>query len=235
VSCTGPNAVGADPIQVLIIGNPADAPGKSCSRPSVSRSDYATARPPPGRIKFILDGNGTPTNINRFEGLYATIHGHPSATGAAAVGAVFWAQTSTCGVRFPKVELYSSSGGDPIMFDTAGARLSPFVLRQKPDFVARTAPMIPFWDSRWPRPMSRSAQPYSVVRTLGKYPIFSGHPLPRRMLPAPRPFYGRPTPRAPLRNSSALCRRLPSRSASRATRMTSAGMGSFRWMRHWQV
>jgi subtilisin family serine protease len=136
VSCTGQNAVGADPIQVLIIGNPADAPGKSAPETVSISIGLRNGTPPPGRIKFILNGNGAPTDINRFESLYGTIQGHPSAAGAAAVGAIFWAQTSTCGVRFPKVELYSSTGGDPIMFDTAGARLSRFVLRQKPDFVA---------------------------------------------------------------------------------------------------
>lgn len=138
VSCTGPNAVGADPIQVLIIGNPANAPGKSALETVTISIGLRNGTPPPGRIKFVLDGNGAPTAINRFEQPAATIHGHPSAAGAAAVGAIFWAQTSTCGARFPfpSVELFTSSGGDPIMFDTSGARLSPFIFRRKPDFVA---------------------------------------------------------------------------------------------------
>ena len=136
VSCTGPNAVGADPIQVLVIGNPANAPGNSAPETVSISVGLRNGTPPPGRIKFVLNGNGALTAINRFDGPAATIHGHPSAAGAAAVGAIFWAQTSTCGERFPVVELYTSSGGDPIMFDTSGARLSPFELRHKPDFVA---------------------------------------------------------------------------------------------------
>jgi len=56
--------------------------------------------------------------------------------GAAAVGASFFAQTPRCGTSPAVLEPFSSAGGDPILFDPSGNRLSPEPApRQKPDFV----------------------------------------------------------------------------------------------------
>jgi Subtilase family len=63
------------------------------------------------------------------------VQGHPLATGAAAVGAAFFPNTISCGATTPLLELFSSAGGDPILFDVNGTRLTTPVMRQKPDFV----------------------------------------------------------------------------------------------------
>ena len=63
-----------------------------------------------------------------------TLQGHPSATGAMAVGAVFWYDTTVCGDTGGNVlESYSSTGGDPILFDSSGTLLATPEMRQKPD------------------------------------------------------------------------------------------------------
>src|SRR5207237_682255 len=65
-----------------------------------------------------------------------TIHGHPMAKGAAAVGAAPFYNTPLCGVTTAILETFSSLGGGPILFDKSGARLATPEIRQKPDFVA---------------------------------------------------------------------------------------------------
>jgi subtilisin family serine protease len=51
------------------------------------------------------------------------------------VGAAFFFDTPACGTTPAGLEPYSSRGGDPILFDSAGARLAAPELRQKPDLV----------------------------------------------------------------------------------------------------
>jgi hypothetical protein len=135
VTCTGPNAAGVDPVQILIIANPANA---SASTPKetlnlvVGLADGTTA---PGRVKVAVetDGQSDPP-ITQFATNSATIQGHPGAAGAAAVGAAFYFQTPNCGTNPAVPESYSSQGGAPVLFDTTGARLATPVVRQKPDF-----------------------------------------------------------------------------------------------------
>jgi len=135
VTCTGPNAAGVDPVQILIIANPANA---SASTPKetlnlvIGLADGTTA---PGRVKVAVetDGQSDPP-ITQFATNSATIQGHPGAAGAAAVGAAFYFQTPNCGTNPAVPESYSSQGGAPVLFDTTGARLATPVVRQKPDF-----------------------------------------------------------------------------------------------------
>jgi hypothetical protein len=138
VSCTGPAAVGSDPYQIMIIGNPANASGNSAAQNLnvvVGLATNTKGTLVPGRIVVAVEGDGLDVSINAFATNSATLQGHPGAAGAAAVGAAFYFQTPSCGTAPAYLEPYSSLGGAPILFDTSGTRLATPVVRQKPDFV----------------------------------------------------------------------------------------------------
>lgn len=137
MTCTGPNAKGTDPVQVLIVANPASASGNTTDNTTVSISvGLASGSAPPGRIKVAWEDDGAGSTIVNFPPTdNPTIQGHPGAAGAAAVGAARFYQTRLCGMTPAVLEPYSSLGGAPILFDTSGNRLATPVVRQKPDFV----------------------------------------------------------------------------------------------------
>jgi hypothetical protein len=89
------------------------------------------AGPLPGKIKLVYFGNMT---IKEFATRSGTSYGHAIAAGGQAVGAVRYDRTPEYGVSPPRLESFSSHGGTPILFDTAGNPVME--LRQKPDFVA---------------------------------------------------------------------------------------------------
>jgi hypothetical protein len=136
VTCTGPNAAGVDPVQILIIANPANAssstPGETLNL-VVGLADGTTA---PGRVKVVVetDGQADPP-ITQFATHSSTLQGHPGAAGAVAVGAAFYFQTPSCGTDPAVIESFSSQGGAPILFDVNGVRLATATTRQKPDVV----------------------------------------------------------------------------------------------------
>jgi hypothetical protein len=131
--CTGPNALGTDPVQVLIVGNPANGPD-STTATNINIVVGLAAGTHPGRIKVAVEGDGFQLTINKFWSPSPTIQGHPGAAGAAAVGAAFFLNTPACGTTPATLEYFSSDGGDPILFDVNGKSQAPIV-RQKPDFV----------------------------------------------------------------------------------------------------
>jgi Subtilase family len=137
-SCTGPNALGSDPYQIMIIGNPANAAGNTKEQNLdivVGLASNAKGSLVPGRIIVAVEDNGLGSTITSFATHGSTIHGHPGAAGAAAVGAAFYFLAPRCGSTPATLESFSSAGGAPILFDTSGARLAEPVVRQKPDFV----------------------------------------------------------------------------------------------------
>jgi hypothetical protein len=135
-SCTGANASGKDPVQILIISNPANAAAATAPETVNITVGLADGTQPPGRIKLAVEGGGLNVVIHSNYAKNATIQGHPGAAGAAAVGAAAFYNTPACGVTTAVLENYSSQGGAPILFDTTGARLTNPTLRQKPNFVA---------------------------------------------------------------------------------------------------
>jgi hypothetical protein len=135
VTCTGPNAIGADPVQALIIGNPANATSNTPAEQLDFVVGLANATPAPGRIILSVEDDGAGSSIDSFATHSASIQGHPGAAGAVAVGAAFFADTPRCGVSPALLEFYSSQGGAPILFDSAGSPLASAVTRQKPDLV----------------------------------------------------------------------------------------------------
>jgi hypothetical protein len=134
VSCTSPNAVGADAYQIMIIGNPASAAGNTQQQSLNIQVGLANGTAAPGRVIVSVEDDGLGATINQFATNSATLQGHPGAAGAAAVGAAFYFNTPRCGSTPAQLEAFSAKGGAPILFNTAGARLATPLVRQKPDF-----------------------------------------------------------------------------------------------------
>ena len=133
--CTGLNSLGQDPLQVLIVANPANSAGNSEQATLNVVVGLASGSAPPGRIKLAVEDDGLGITINSFATNGGTVQGHPGAAGALAVGAAFFFQTPACGTSPAVLEAYSSEGGTPILFDSTGTRLATPVTRQKPNVV----------------------------------------------------------------------------------------------------
>ena len=138
-SCTGANATGSDPVQIMIISNPANAAAATAAETVKVTVGLADGTTPPGRIKLAVDGGGLRVTIHSNYANNPTLQGHPGAAGAAAVGAAAFYNTPSCGTTTAVLESFSSQGGSPILFDTSGTRLTTPTIRQKPDFVAPDA------------------------------------------------------------------------------------------------
>jgi hypothetical protein len=135
VTCTGPNKTGVDPVQILIIANPANASGNTPQETLNLSIGLAGGTAAPGRIKLVAESDGqNDPPITAFATNSSTLQGHPGAAGAAAVGAAFYFDTPGCGSTPAVLEAFSSSGGAPILFDSNGTRLATPVIRQKPNF-----------------------------------------------------------------------------------------------------
>jgi subtilisin family serine protease len=117
----------------MFVYNRADAAGNS-SAETLNIVIGLVSGAAPGRIKVVVEDDGAGSKIKQFATNSATLQGHPGASGAAAVGAAFFANTVSCGAVAPSLESFSSAGGDPILFDVTGKPQTP-VTRQKPDFV----------------------------------------------------------------------------------------------------
>lgn len=90
------------------------------------------AGPIPGTIKYI--NFGFDSEISSFATFSGTSFGHPMAAGAAGVGASSFFMTPDFGLNPPQLNEFSSAGGIPILFDTAGNRLTAPELRDQPRF-----------------------------------------------------------------------------------------------------
>jgi hypothetical protein len=132
--CTGVNTLGQDPLQVLIVANPADSGGNS-EQATLNVVVGLASVAAPGRIKLAVEDDGLGSTINSFATNSGTLQGHPGAAGAMAVGAAFYFDTPACGTSPATLEPYSSEGGTPILFDSTGTRLATPVTRQKPEIV----------------------------------------------------------------------------------------------------
>jgi len=135
-NCTGLNAVGSDPVQVIILGNSAASTSNTelvSLNVVVGTKSLTNA---PGRLIVSVETDGqNRAPIPQYATNSETIQGHPNAAGAAAVAAAFYFDTPQCGTTPAAVEAYSSQGGAPILFSSAGVRLATPEQRQKPNFV----------------------------------------------------------------------------------------------------
>ncbi len=135
--CTGPNSLGQDPYQVMIVGNPATATSNSVAETiNISVGLASGGANAPGRILVAVEDDGGGAVINSALATNsATVQGHSGAAGALSTGAAFYFQTPLCGTTPAIIEPFSSRGGGPILFDANGQRLTAPVVRQKPDLV----------------------------------------------------------------------------------------------------
>ncbi len=118
--------VGKDPIEVLplqVTGGPLQA------YLAIGRFAGSTSN----SLKYIA-GNSSFT-VNTFNTNSSTLFGHANAAGAEAVGAAWYHKTPRFGTAPPVLESFSSAGGTPILFNTAGMRIAP-IFRAKPEIVA---------------------------------------------------------------------------------------------------
>jgi len=134
-SCTGPNALGTDPYQILIIANPANATSNTAQQSLQFSLGVANGTAAPGRVILTVADDGLGSSITQFATNSPTLQGHHNAATAGTVGAALYFATPACGTSPAQLEAYSSAGGAPTLFDTSGTRLATPVLRQKPDFV----------------------------------------------------------------------------------------------------
>ena len=88
----------------------------------------------PGAMKLTTFGGSYQLNEHATDS--STSFGHNNAEGALSVGAAFWGDTPAFGTTPPASEAFSSKGGTPILFDTAGNRLPIPVLRDNVDFTS---------------------------------------------------------------------------------------------------
>jgi hypothetical protein len=132
-TCSGASGLGQDPVQVMIIDNPANS-GHHSSIETLNIQVGLVNGTTPGRIKVVVEDDGAGSTINSFATHSGTLQGHPGAAGALAIGAAFFVSSPSCDFT-PTLELFSSAGGDPILFDSTGTRLTTPVTRQKPDLV----------------------------------------------------------------------------------------------------
>jgi Subtilase family len=174
VVCTGPNATGVDPVQVLIIFNPADSGANTAVESLNLMIGLASGSPAPARVKLALEADGAPVSINRFATNSATLQGHPGAAGAFAVGAAFFALTARCGVTPAMLEVYSSLGGAPILFDSSGTRLAAPLVRQKPDAVGPDGINTTFFGETLAQAGVVDASNVSACDNNASYPNFFG-------------------------------------------------------------
>lgn len=119
--------VGGDPVEILDFTNTGPTA-------DFNLMILLVEGPTPGFIKYVLLTSAV--TIQEFDTKSSTVFGHPNAGGAEAVGAAAWFQTPAFGVTPPLLESFSSAGGTPIFFDTAGTHLGSAVVRQKPEIVA---------------------------------------------------------------------------------------------------
>jgi hypothetical protein len=136
VTCTGTNTQGTDPVQVLILGNPANATSLTEATTISVQIGLTKGSPVPGRIKLVVADDGAGSSISAFSTHSPTLQGHPGAAGATAVAAAFFPYTPLCGSSPAMLEGFSSKGGEPILFSSSGTRLASPQVRQKPDFTA---------------------------------------------------------------------------------------------------
>jgi hypothetical protein len=136
-NCTGLNATGVDPVQVLIVGNSAAASGNTSTENLNIYVGLHSLPTAPHRVIVSVetDGQTDPAPIASYTTNSETIQGHPNAAGAAAVAAAFYFDTPQCGTTPAELESYSSQGGAPILFSSTGTRLATPEVRQKPNFV----------------------------------------------------------------------------------------------------
>src|SRR5215469_2185604 len=169
-TCSGPNALGTDPVQVLIIANPANSGIASTPAESINLQIGLVSGTPPGRIKVVVEDDGAGSSIDAFQTNSPTIQGHSNAASAGTVAAALFENTPRCGVSPATPEWYSSTGGEPVLFDANGNPQTA-VTRQKPDFTGPDGVNTTFFG--WAQGVPNNSS-VSECRVNTAYPSFFG-------------------------------------------------------------
>ena len=129
----GENNLGNDPVEVVQFSN--EGPATTFGL-IIIRFDG----PAPGLMKTVLldRSRAAQITINEFDTRSGTSYGHLNAQGGLGVGAAFYRETPAFGTTppVPRIQAFSSAGGVPTLFDTAGNRLPVPQFRQQPALVA---------------------------------------------------------------------------------------------------
>lgn len=132
VGCALASNVGADPVEVLSITNP----GAAVTANLVVVKWLPGGGPDPGLMKYVAFRSDFSVVDPYPTTLAGASFGHNNAMGAVGVGAAFYDSTPAYGTDPALLESFSSAGGTPILFDTAGTRLAMPVVRERPQIVA---------------------------------------------------------------------------------------------------
>lgn len=129
--------IGGDPWEIVVLENDTDQPR------TVDVAIALRSGPAPDRLKYAGSWGSSSITIEEYATESGTAWGHHDAASAFSTGAVLWSLTprlpddsSLPPTQPPFVNRFSSRGGIPVLFDTDGQRLSPPVVRAKPDFTA---------------------------------------------------------------------------------------------------
>jgi hypothetical protein len=169
-TCSGANALGTDPVQIIIVANPANSGIARTSAETINLQIGLVSGTKPGRIKVVVDDDGAGSSINQFQTSSPTIQGHANAASAATVAAAFFENTPRCGVSPATAEWYTSTGGEPVLFDTNGNPQTA-VTRQKPDFTGPDGVNTSFFG--WVQGVPNNSS-VSECRVNTAYPSFFG-------------------------------------------------------------
>ncbi|MDE1468615.1 S8 family serine peptidase, partial [Aurantiacibacter sp. D1-12] len=123
------NNIGADPVEFVEFTN------ETGSAKQYEIIINVFTGPNPGLMKFI-DFSGDANWTDPWFVGAPTSFGHTNAAGTFSVGAARYTQTPEFGEDPPLIEPFSSLGGTPILFDTAGNRLANPEIRNNVDFTA---------------------------------------------------------------------------------------------------
>jgi hypothetical protein len=127
---SGPNNVGQDAVDVLLVQNTTGAPVQR--QLAIERVNGAS----PTRIKYVVFPLVGAVTISEWDTASATVYGHANAAGARAVGAAWYAQTPAYGTQPALLEPYSSRGGTTVRLSAGGTLLAVPSVRRKPEIVA---------------------------------------------------------------------------------------------------
>jgi hypothetical protein len=151
---------GADPVELALISN------QTGGDVQVAISLELFSGPPPAVTKYVYFdfGDGAMT-VDDFDTQSPTNFGHSNAAGSEAVGAAPWYNTAEWGPAFhPEcvpacLEIFSSAGGTPILFDIDGKRLKKPIVRVKPGVVGPDGGNTSFFFSLYPFEVPGSTEP----------------------------------------------------------------------------
>jgi Subtilase family/Calx-beta domain len=126
ISSSTNNNLNADPFEFF------DVTGTGTAYLAIGKRN-TVGGPDPSIIKYVDFGFNT---TYQFATNSSTSYGHNQSANGQGVGAAYYQQTPAFGVTPPVAESFTSLGGTPILFDTAGNRLTTPVIRNQPAITA---------------------------------------------------------------------------------------------------